>query len=121
MRNLHQLDSIRDTSDQIVKYFGNAGDHQNGVFDLTSPIDNGQLRCIASVGAGWEHVSVSRRNRCPNWPEMEHVKRTFFEADETTMQLHVPPSEHINVHQNCLHMWRPVTGGIPRPPEWMVA
>jgi hypothetical protein len=79
------------------------------------------MRVIASADEGWDHVSVSRANRCPNWQEMEHVKRLFFKDDETAMQLHVPPSDHISVHPNCLHLWRCQSQPIPMPPKWMVA
>jgi len=65
------------------------------------------MRVMASAGMGWDHVSISRQNRCPNWPEMEHIKRLFFRDDETAMQLHVPPSDHISIHPYCLHLWRP--------------
>ena len=78
------------------------------------------LRVIASVGAGWDHVSVSLPRRCPNWEEMSFVKGMFFQDDETAMQLHVPLSQHINHHPYCLHLWRPHQFEIPRPPFWMV-
>lgn len=90
------------------------------MFRLTSPIDGGVLTVVASSGDGWDHVSVSRTNRCPNWPEMEFVKRRFFKDDETAMQLHVPEADHVNFHPFCLHLWRPYDVEIPRPPEWMV-
>ena len=120
MRNLHLLDAFRDTSPQIIAFFGSIGDHETGFFWIKSPIDNGMMKVIASSGDGWDHVSVSRPNRCPNWPEMEHVKRLFFKEDETAMQLHVPPSDHISFHPNCLHLWRPLGVEIPRPPAEMV-
>lgn len=69
----------------------------------------GPLRVIASDGAGWDHVSVSAPGRTPTWDEMERVKRLFFRDDETAMQLHVPPAEHVNLHAHCLHLWRPQT------------
>lgn len=78
------------------------------------------LQVVASWGEGWEHVSVSRRDRCPSWEEMEHVARLFW-PNETAMQLHVPASDHINVHPFCLHWWRPIGVEIPMPPGWMVA
>lgn len=96
------------------------GDETCGSFKVPSPIDSKPLYIIASSGAGWDHVSVSRVNRCPNWPEMEHIRRIFFKDEETAMQLHVPPSDHINLHPFCLHMWRPQAAEIPRPPAWMV-
>jgi hypothetical protein len=90
------------------------------MFHLPSPIDKAPLRVVASSGEGWDHVSVSRQNRCPNWPEMEFIKRAFFKDDETAMQLHVPPSDHISIHPFCLHLWRPHGVEIPRPPSIMV-
>lgn len=91
-----------------------------GAFIAKSPIDGGDLRIIASSDFGWDHVSVSRVNRPPNWPEMSFVKRLFFRDDETAMQLHVPVADHINCHPNCLHLWRPHDREIPCPPPWMV-
>lgn len=79
------------------------------------------LMVIASWGGGWDHVSVSRPDRCPTWEEMERVKRAFFRPEECAMQLHVPPADHINAHPFCLHLWRPHDVLIPLPPKWMVA
>lgn len=120
MRDLRLLDQFRLTDKTTVGYFGWIGDGKNGAFEVPSPIDGGALRVVASDGAGWEHVSVSRRNRCPNWPEMSHIKKLFFRDDETVMQLHVPVSDHVNDHPHCLHLWRPLSAEIPRPPSWMV-
>lgn len=80
----------------------------------------GRLRIVAARGEGWDHVSVSLEHRAPNWEEMEMVKRAFFKDDECAMQLHVPPTDHINCHPNVLHLWRPHWKHIPRPPSWMV-
>ena len=91
-----------------------------GVYRLASPIDTKPLLIIASFGGGWDHVSVSRRDRIPNWIEMSFVKRTFFEPDEVAMQLHPAESEHINNHPRCLHLWRPQNDTIPTPPGVMV-
>lgn len=120
MRNLRLLEAYRETGPDVIRIWGFVGDDTCGMFHLPSPIDKAPLRVIASSGEGWDHISVSRQNRCPNWPEMEHIKRLFFRDDETAMQLHVPPSDHINVHPFCLHLWRPHGVEIPRPPGWMV-
>lgn len=121
MRNLHTLDHLRLRSAEVLKRFGSYGNHGNGCFAVPSPTDSAEMFVLASDGAGWDHVSVSRGNRCPNWPEMEHVKRLFFEDSETAMQLHVPVSQHISVHPYCLHIWRPHLVPIPLPPDWTVA
>ena len=92
-----------------------------GAFALRSPIDDRELRVIASNGEGWDHISVSLANRCPRWSEMEHVKRLFFFPLEVAMQLHVAIDDHISHHPFCLHLWRPHEGAIPLPPARMVA
>jgi hypothetical protein len=109
---------------QVLKMYGSYGDSQNGVFEVPSPIDGATVRVLASIGEGWEHVSVSRYTRCPNWPEMEHIKRMFFREDECVMQLHVPIADYVTGEfhgcVNCLHLWKPTGVEIPRPPKWMI-
>lgn len=86
----------------------------NGAYRIPSP-KGASLTVIASNGEGWEHVSVSLRNRCPTWEEMDFIRSLFFRDDETVMQLHVPRTHHVNVHNFCLHLWRPLNAEIPRP------
>jgi len=95
---------------------GGAGNHANGMFEIPSR----GLRIVISDGGDWDHVSVSRQERCPTWEEMEWVKREFFEPGDCCMQLHVPTAEHRNNHPFCLHIWRPHHAAIPMPPLFMV-
>lgn len=120
MRNLHLLDVYRRVDNSIANQFGFFGDDTCGAFSVPSPTDRTPLLVIASSDEGWDHVSVSHQRRIPNWIEMEHIKRLFFKDEETAMQLHVPPSDHINCCERCLHIWRPHNLEIPRPPQWMV-
>lgn len=114
MRDLHDLDQFRVTIPQYGR-----GNHGNGVFLI--PHGGVTIKVVASNGEDWDHVSVSLPDRCPTWDEMEFVARSFFKEDETAMQLHVPPTDHVNCHPFCLHWWRPRRGvKIPRPPAWMV-
>lgn len=116
MRNLYEraVNSFR------VRSRLGVGDDTCGAFSVPSPIDNASMYVIASSGGGWDHVSVSRRNRPPNWAEMEAVRELFFKNDETVIQFSVPRADHVNCHPNCLHLWRPQETEIPRPPAWMV-
>jgi hypothetical protein len=82
--------------------------------------DSRWLNVIMSIGMGWDHVSVSTSGKTPSWREMEAVKSLCFEPHETAMQLHVPPSDHISIKHNCLHIWRPHSVDIPMPPAVMV-
>ena len=74
------------------------------------------LHIIASDGGGWDHVSVSIIDRCPNWKEMSYIKELFFEPEDCVIQYHAPKSKHINIFDTCLHLWRPQYGTIPMPP-----
>jgi hypothetical protein len=120
MRDLNLLDAYRRSDDSMRDFYGSSGDESCGVFQVPSPIDQAALMILASSGGGWDHVSVSHTNRCPNWPEMSHIRTLFFRNEECVMQLHVPKSEHINAHPFCLHLWRPQAQEIPRPPAWMI-
>lgn len=91
-----------------------------GAFDIPSPIGNYKLGVIVSDGEGWDHVSVSLSNRCPNWPEMCHIKSLFFRDDEVVVQYHPAKKDYVNFHPHCLHLWRWQGGEFPKPEMWMV-
>jgi len=91
-----------------------------GYFELYSIKTGRNLRIIASWVNGWDHVSVSLNNRCPNWDEMSLVKRAFFKPNEVAYQLHPSEDEYINIMPYCLHIWRHHTHEIPLPPREMI-
>jgi hypothetical protein len=95
-------------------------DGHNGAFHVAGP-RGARLVIIANDALerdarGWEHVSVSLSNRCPNWPEMCFVKDLFWEDEEIVFQLHPSKSEWINNYPYCLHLWRNVGIDPPTPP-----
>jgi hypothetical protein len=90
------------------------------LFCIVTDGDVGAVPCLPAVYR-WEHVSVSTKNRTPNWYEMAFIKDLFWDESETVMQLHVPKSEHKNLHPHVLHLWRPLDHEIPRPPSDTVA
>jgi len=94
-----------------------------GMFHILGPC--GQTLRIISSGTGehcmgWEHVSISLQNRCPNWIEMCFVKNLFWDEEEAVMQLHPPKSDYVNIAKTCLHLWKPINAQIPLPPSIMV-
>ena len=91
----------------------------NGAFVI--PFRSYKLTVIDSDGAGWDHVSVSLKNRCPNWEEMCFIKDLFFYDNETVIQYHPKKSEYINCCENCLHLWRKQAHDYELPPQWMIA
>ena len=119
MKNLRELDHARDVQFEL-KYYGRNGDGGNGVFRFMSLIDAKPMSVIASDGDGWDHVSVSRADRCPHYEEMEQIAALFFAEDEAAVQFHVPKSEHVNIHPHTLHWWRPTRDRLPRPPGYMI-
>jgi hypothetical protein len=120
MRDLNELNDYRERSTFMLERFGTMGDETCGAFNVPHPATGTKLRVIAAAGEGWDHVSVSLLNRCPNWPEMDFIKRKFFHPNEVVMQLHVGEEDHINVHPYVLHLWRPHLDAIPLPPKAFV-
>ena len=116
MKDLRELDKYRMRGKSVMEAYGWEGDETCGAFNVPSPVDRAPLVIVASSEGGWDHVSVSRNNRTPHWREMEHIALMFFRDDETAVQFHVPPTDHINIHPNCLHWWRCQEQPFPRPP-----
>ncbi|GAX06827.1 hypothetical protein IWT25_02174 [Secundilactobacillus pentosiphilus] len=79
-----------------------------------------KYRIIASFGGGWDHVSISNPTRTPNWDVMCRIKDIFFDPDEVVMQLHPAKDNYVNIHEHCLHLWKPQHAEIPVPPIEMV-
>jgi hypothetical protein len=119
VRDLRALEPYRNRKAERALY-GCDGNEGNGVFTMPSPIDRAEMAIVASDGGGWDHVSVSRGNRCPNWIELDYVKRAFFRDEECAMQLHPAVAKHISLHPYTLHLWRPQNIEIPLPPSKMV-
>ncbi|MBU6232329.1 hypothetical protein KGP36_06880 [Patescibacteria group bacterium] len=126
MRNLNELDELRDAAGEMIvaeawqKASGNAVEWGENAGCFTVPFLGERLHIIATTAGRWDHVSVQARGRCPVWEEMEHVKRMFFKDDEIAFQLHVKPKDHINLHPHVLHMWRNQTQDPPLPHPDMV-
>ncbi len=103
--------------------FQNSYGDRYGIFMI--PFKTVELKVIVSAADidpdfPWDHVSVSLQNRCPNWPEMCHIKDVFFDDDEAVVQYHPPRSEYVNCHPYCLHLWKPLNEKLPLPPRIMV-
>lgn len=88
-----------------------------GYFEIPYKANTLFVIACSGIDSGWDHVSVSLKNRCPNWPEMVYVKDLFWEPEECTFQFHPPEKDYINTHPYCLHIWKPTTGIIPLPPK----
>lgn len=90
----------------------------NGFFVIKNGFH--KLRVIISDQLGWDHVSVSMKNRMPSWDDMCLVKYLCFDSDETVVQFHPKHSEYINFHPYTLHLWRKHGAEYELPPSLMV-
>jgi hypothetical protein len=102
--------------------FSSPDDGNNGVFYIPGRSSRDQLVVVASDGAGWEHVSVSKRYECPTWDEMCRIKEMFWsDPEDWAVQYHPPASRYVNNHPYCLHLWRPIDlGEMPFPADILV-
>jgi hypothetical protein len=65
----------------------------------------------------WEHVVVSRADRCPTWEEMCFIKDLFWEPEALVWQYHPPKSQNTSMHPYALHLWRKPGFDFPLPPS----
>jgi len=114
---MHVPEKFRIRSGRVAsdERFGN-----NGAFQVPLKTNRQTVYVIASDEGGWEHVSVSRADRCPTWDEMCEVKNLFFGPDEWVVQFHPARSDYVNAHPYCLHLWKPTGAEVLKPPHWMV-
>lgn len=111
MRNLNELDKYRVQHPFIVQ------SSTSGVFKVF--VNGRSFMVIASIdncGASgkMEHISVTMKNqkRCPTWEEMSAIKDMFFLPEEECVQFHPKHSQYVNLHEYCLHIWRPADGSL---------
>ena len=100
-------------------------DNEEGGTFLYKGIKHPPITVIASIGGGWDHVSVSTpTNGTPTWQIMAFVHESFFLPTEIAYQYLMPVDKHIDYSKtigfDVLHLWRPQELEIPTPPWWMV-
>ena len=77
------------------------------------------LVCFTRI-IGWEHLSVSFKNKIPSWEVMNEMKEMFWRDDEDAFQYHPIKENYINNNEYTLHIWRPLETNIPVPPHILV-
>ena len=82
------------------------------------PYNNQKLFVITSLdndldGIAWEHVSVSLKKRVPTYAEMNFIKNLCWDPEDEVIHFFPKASQHVNVHEYCLHLWRPVGVKLP--------
>ena len=116
MSDFNRLNQVRITKAQDQLY---GSDPSYGFTGFFCPIINGlHVKCIASDGEGWKHVSVSIEGTTqpPSWSIMCQVKDLFWEPEDCVIQYHPPKAQYVNIHPGVLHLWQPIGQPIPMPP-----
>ena len=114
---MRALEEIR--NDKRVHVVQSGEDGGNGWVNVGRGLGSAPF-VVWSNGGGWDHVSVSYRNRCPSWDEMCKIKAVFFLPEECCIEYHPAEADYVNVYQYCLHIWRPQNAEIPKPPKIFV-
>lgn len=92
-------------------------DHIQLALEMHSVSGSDQCFVKFTRALGWEHLSVSHKNKIPSWQTMEEMKRIFWKDDEDAFQYHPIMDHYINNAPYCLHIWRPLETNIPMPPS----
>ena len=65
-------------------------------------------------GKRWLHVSFSRPRRDPSYADLVLVKERFIGPEKQAITVHPRRSEHVSLHEHCLHLWACFDGdGLP--------
>jgi len=73
------------------------------------------IASVASFGGDdWIHASISSTNGIPTYDDLKHVHDAVF-GDGYAYQVFAPPSDHINHHEYCLHLWGRLDGSPQLP------
>lgn len=122
MKDLRQLNKYRNIAKQKQIMPDGLRRSLAGFFEI--PLNSEETALvIADNGVSsseWEHVSVSTSARCLTWEEMCKIKDLFFNDDEVVIQIHPAKKNNVNIHNFCLHLWKPKSKNIPLPPSYLV-
>lgn len=70
------------------------------------------LSCeIENDGRAWLHLSVSHRDRIPNWNELSKAKQDFL-GDIEAYQVMPPKARYVNIDPRVLNLYAPLNGPV---------
>lgn len=56
-------------------------------------------------GVVWRHASISRTDKMPTYQDLQLLHQAGWGSAGHAYQVFVPPGEHVNIHDRCLHLW----------------
>lgn len=63
------------------------------------------VTCADHEGVDWIHASIACLDRLPNYLEMCELHRAVWGATGYSYEVHAPLAQHVNIHENALHLW----------------
>ncbi len=63
--------------------------------------------CAEYNGIETIHASCSREDRMPDYDDLVTLKKVCFGPSRYAAMILPPASEHVNIHNHCLHLWGP--------------
>lgn len=67
------------------------------------------VTCADVDDVEWVHASMSWADRLPTWDELSRLRDAVY-GDGWAYQVFAPPSDHVNIHEYCLHLWGRLDG-----------
>ena len=65
-------------------------------------------------GVDWVHASISNTARMPSYADLKRMHLAVF-GNGWAYQVFAPPSDHINLHEYCLHLFGRLDGKSALP------
>jgi len=72
---------------------------KSGVFSL------GKCLVFVAIENGLWHLSISRKDRSPNYEEIKEARYKFIPDEVYMAQIFPPKKEFVNVMPFCHHLW----------------
>lgn len=60
------------------------------------------------------HISLSHKNKIPDWETVKYVKENFIGEDKDAFIYFPVKSEYVNFMPYCLHLWSELDNGSDR-------
>ncbi|QHB37183.1 hypothetical protein QDA03_gp58 [Microbacterium phage Terij] len=81
---------------------------------------NGRSSVIVTVavwedGEQWVHASIAHEDRLPSYADLVVLHRSVWGETGYAFQVFAPPSDHVNIHANALHLWGRLDGERTHP------
>lgn len=65
--------------------------------------------CDQDDGNEWVHASIAHRDRVPSYADLKLLHAAVFDGG-WAYQVFAPPSDHVNIHENALHLFGRLDG-----------